>query len=224
MRFSQTLVPLAALITLAGCAYAPPAIPVGDQAANKPTATVVAEPPATPVNQPVLLPTVTPDGWAAQGPTPEQQALLATLANGGPAPELTNETWFNADPLRLADLRGQVVMVEFWTFGCINCQNVIPHLQQWYAKYHDQGFEIVGVHTPEFNYEKDLTNVAAAIDRLGVTWPVAIDNEWTTWRAYGNRYWPAAYFLDKQGNIRLLQIGEGRYDYAEQVIQALLAE
>jgi hypothetical protein len=101
---------------------------------------------------------------------------------------------------------------------------VIPAAQGWYAKYKDQGFEIIGVHTPEFNYERDPNNVQEAIQRLGVTWPVALDNDWATWKAFSNHYWPAAYFIDKQGNIRFVQIGEGHYDYAERVIQALLAE
>ncbi|HMN29180.1 MAG TPA: redoxin domain-containing protein [Caldilineaceae bacterium] len=180
-------------------------------------------PPAQP-RAPVLLPTVTPEQTARNGPTAEQQALLATLRSAGPAPELANEVWFNGEPLKLADLRGKVVMVEFWTYGCINCQHVLPYVQEWYAKYKDEGFAIIGVHTPEFAYEKELGNVEAAIGRLGVTWPVAIDNDWATWRAYGNHYWPAAYFIDKAGNIRQLLIGEGHYDYAEEVIQALLAE
>jgi hypothetical protein len=101
---------------------------------------------------------------------------------------------------------------------------VIPAAQEWYAKYKDQGFEIIGVHTPEFAHERDLENLQAAIARLGVTWPVAIDNEWTTWRAYNNRYWPAAYLIDKTGNVRLLKIGEGHYEYVDSVIAALLAE
>jgi thiol-disulfide isomerase/thioredoxin len=160
----------------------------------------------------------------ATGPTPEQQALLARLESWGPAPELTNDTWFNSPPLRLADLQGQVVIVEFWTFGCINCRNVIPSLQEWYAKYHDQGLEIVAIHTPEFSYERDPAAVESAIAELGVTWPVAMDNEWTTWRSYANRFWPAMYILDKNGHIRYLKIGEGQYAQTEAIIQALLAE
>ncbi|MEZ4674964.1 MAG: hypothetical protein R2932_12050 [Caldilineaceae bacterium] len=101
---------------------------------------------------------------------------------------------------------------------------MIPSVREWNEKYHDDGLVIIGVHTPEFAYEKDLNNVQTAIDNLGVTWPVAIDNDWTTWRSYSNHYWPAAYLIDKQGNIRFLKIGEGHYDYTEAVIQALLAE
>lgn len=101
---------------------------------------------------------------------------------------------------------------------------MIPSVRGWYEKYHDDGLIIIGVHTPEFAYEKDLNNVQNAIANLGVTWPVAIDNDWTTWRAYNNHFWPAAYLIDKTGNIRLLKIGEGQYEYTESVIQALLAE
>ena len=101
---------------------------------------------------------------------------------------------------------------------------MIPSVREWYQHYQDDGLVIIGVHTPEFAHEKDLTNVQAAIADLGVTWPVAIDNDWATWRAYNNHYWPAAYLIDKAGNIRLLKIGEGQYEYTESVIQALLAE
>lgn len=101
---------------------------------------------------------------------------------------------------------------------------MIPSVREWYKKYAADGLVIIGVHTPEFAYEKDLANVQAAINELGVTWPVAIDNEKVTWRAYANHYWPAAYLIDKRGQIRFLKIGEGHYDYTERVIQALLAE
>lgn len=159
------------------------------------------------------------------GSEPAQQpAILAPLQNRGPAPELSNDTWLNSEPLRLSDLRGQVVMVEFWTYGCINCRHVIPSVREWYETYHGQGLEIIGVHTPEFAYEKDVDNVRQAVADLGVTWPVAIDNEWNTWRAYDNRYWPAMYLVDKAGVIRHVAIGEGNYAHTEAVIQALLAE
>jgi hypothetical protein len=101
---------------------------------------------------------------------------------------------------------------------------VIPSVRGWYEEYADDGLEIIGVHTPEFKYEYDVNNVRQAIVDLGVNWPVAIDNEWTTWRAYNNRYWPAMYLIDKAGNIRYLKIGEGQYEQTEEIIQALLAE
>ena len=101
---------------------------------------------------------------------------------------------------------------------------MIPSVREWYTKYADQGLEIIGVHTPEFDYEKDLNNVQAAVESLDISWPVAIDNEWQTWRAYNNRYWPAMYIIDKSGNLRYLKIGEGQYAHTEAIIQALLAE
>jgi len=155
---------------------------------------------------------------------PPQAGRLPELHNWGPAPELTNTEWLNSAPLRLADLHGKVVLVEFWTFGCINCQHVTPTLQRWYHQYGEQGLVLVGVHTPEFAYEKDAANVAAALQRMGVTWPVAIDNDWQTWKAYNNHFWPAMYLVDKQGNTRYLAIGEGNYKHTEAVIEALLAE
>lgn len=158
------------------------------------------------------------------GLTVEQLLLLDQLKSQGVAPELTNDTWFNSEPLQLANLRGKVVIVEFWTFGCINCKNVIPALREWHQTYADAGLTIIGVHTPEFSYERDLASVQEAIARLNVPYPVAVDNEWTTWRAYNNRYWPAMYVIDKQGHLRFLKIGEGGTDRVEKVIQALLAE
>ncbi|MGZ9224407.1 MAG: redoxin domain-containing protein [Anaerolineales bacterium] len=143
----------------------------------------------------------------------------------GPAPELTNDTWLNVDsPLRLADLRGKVVMVEMWTFGCINCQNVMPSLKEWHATYKDQGLVIIGNHFPEFSYEKDLANLKDAITRDDIQYAVAQDNDGATWQAYKNHYWPALYLIDKQGHIRYVHIGEGRYSETEENIKALLEE
>ena len=150
---------------------------------------------------------------------------LTSLPDFGPAPELTNNTWLNVDaPLRLADLRGKVVIVEMWTFGCINCQHVIPSLKEWYSKYKDQGLVIIGNHFPEFSYERDLNNVKDAVARYGIEYPVAQDNDGATWRAYKNNYWPALYLIDKQGHIRYVHIGEGNYKETEQNIKALLEE
>ena len=144
------------------------------------------------------------------------------------APDFTdNQQWFNTPgdkPLTLAGLKGRVVLVDFWTYTCINCIRTQPYLKAWDEKYRDKGLTIVGVHTPEFQYEHDLNNVRQALVNLDVPYPVAIDNEWTTWRAYSNRYWPALYMIDKAGNIRFLKIGEGHMEEAEQVLQALLAE
>jgi len=150
---------------------------------------------------------------------------LASLPDLGPAPELTNDTWLNVpSPLRLADLRGKVVIVEMWTFGCINCQNVMPSLKEWHSKYKDQGLVIIGNHYPEFSYEEDLSNLKDAIARFDIQYPVVQDNDGATWRAYKNHYWPTLYLIDKQGHVRYVHIGEGRYKETEENIKALLDE
>lgn len=152
-------------------------------------------------------------------------SMVASLPDPGTAPEPTNETWLNVDsPLRLADLRGKVVIVEMWTFGCINCQHVMPSLKEWHNKYKDQGLVIIGNHFPEFSYEGDLANLKDAIARNDIQYAVAQDNDGATWQAYKNHYWPALYLIDKQGHIRYVHIGEGRYKETEENIKALLAE
>ena len=146
----------------------------------------------------------------------------------GRAPEFTgNSAWLNTPgdkPLTLASLRGKVVLVDFWTYSCINCIRTLPHLRAWYDAYHKDGFEIVGVHTPEFAFEHVLSNVRGATQRLGVTWPVALDNDYKTWTAYSNQYWPAEYLIDKQGRVREAHFGEGEYGATEASIRSLLAE
>ena len=169
---------------------------------------------------------VSSDQSEAPPPT-EKPAMLkaASLPDLGPAPELTNDTWLNADsPLRIADLQGKVVIIEMWTFGCINCQNVMPALKEWHSRYADQGLVIIGNHYPEFSYERDLENVKNAAAKFGLEYPIAQDNDGATWRAYKNRYWPTLYLIDKQGHIRYVHIGEGRYAETEENIKALLAE
>ena len=155
----------------------------------------------------------------------EQPQVNASLPDLGAAPELTNDTWLNVDaPLRLADLRGKVVIIDMWTFGCINCQHVIPSLKEWDQTYRDQGLVIIGNHYPEFSYEADLDNLKARVLDYGIEYAVAQDNNGKTWRAYDNHYWPTLYLIDKQGHIRYIHIGEGRYEETESAIQALLAE
>ena len=150
---------------------------------------------------------------------------ITSLPDLGLAPELTNDIWLNVEaPLRLADLRGKVVIIEMWTFGCINCQNVMPSLKEWHAKYKDQGLVLIGNHFPEFSYEADLANLKDAIARYEIEYPVTQDNEGATWRAYKNHYWPTVYLIDKQGHIRYVHIGEGRYQQTEENIKALLEE
>jgi thiol-disulfide isomerase/thioredoxin len=141
------------------------------------------------------------------------------------APELTKISgYINSEPITLADLRGKVVLVDFWTYSCINCIRTIPYLNAWYKKYADDGLVIVGVHTPEFEFEKDYNNVKGAVERFGINYPIAQDNEKQTWNAYENRYWPQKYLIDSEGYIRYDHIGEGAYAETEKVIQSLLAE
>lgn len=141
------------------------------------------------------------------------------------APELTNVNgYINSEPITLADLRGKVVLVDFWTYSCINCIRTIPYLNAWHEKYADNGLVIVGVHTPEFEFEKDYNNVKAAVEKFDIKYPVAQDNEKDTWEAYENRYWPRKYLIDNEGYVRYDHIGEGAYAETEKVIQSLLAE
>ena len=158
---------------------------------------------------------------------PVKSASKSTkLANYGPAPEFAGiADWLNTPndhALTLAGLRGKVVLIDFWTYSCINCLRTIPHLQSWYAAYHKDGFQIVGVHTPEFAFEHVLGNVKSAVKRLGVTWPVALDNSYGTWTAYSNEYWPADYLVDKQGDVRAVSFGEGDYNTTANDIRELL--
>jgi thiol-disulfide isomerase/thioredoxin len=145
--------------------------------------------------------------------------------SGPAAPEFVGIVdWENSQPLKLASLRGNVVLVDFWTYSCINCQRTIPFLRQWWGKYKSDGLAIVGVHSPEFDFEKNLDNIRRAIKDYGVAWPVAVDSNMATWNAYGNHYWPAEYLIDKSGRIRHTHFGEGEYDVTERAIQQLLAE
>jgi cytochrome c biogenesis protein CcdA/thiol-disulfide isomerase/thioredoxin len=148
------------------------------------------------------------------------------LPDIGTAPDFVGITdWLNTTqdkPVSLSRLRGQVVLVDFWTYSCINCLRTLPHLRAWYAAYHRDGFTIVGVHTPEFAFEHVLSNVRDAVHRLGVTWPVALDNSYSTWSAYSNQYWPADYLVDKTGQIRSVHFGEGGYAKTGAEIRALL--
>jgi cytochrome c biogenesis protein CcdA/thiol-disulfide isomerase/thioredoxin len=147
------------------------------------------------------------------------------LAVGAVAPEFTGlDHWLNSTPLTLAGLRGKVVLVDFWTYSCINCIRTLPYLESWYQKYATAGFVIIGVHTPEFAFEHDTANVQAAITRFGLTYPVAQDNEYATWSAYNNEYWPADYLIDANGHLRATQFGEGNYIQTESDIRSLLAE
>ena len=155
----------------------------------------------------------------------EEKKQGINLKNFGPAPELDGWThWVNSEPLTLAGLRGKVVLVDFWTYSCINCIRTLPYLTSWYQKYADSGLVIIGVHSPEFEFEKDTQNVIEAMEDFGVTYPVVQDNDFNIWRAYNNRYWPAKYLIDKQGRVRYTHFGEGQYAETEKNIQLLLGE
>ncbi|MBR0852566.1 thioredoxin family protein [Bradyrhizobium diazoefficiens] len=139
------------------------------------------------------------------------------------APDFAGVTsWFNSKPLTIADLRGKVVLVDFWTYGCVNCVNTLPHVTGLYAKYKDKGLVVVGVHTPEFPFERSASNVQAALKRHGITYPVAQDNDSRTWNAYSNRYWPAQYIIDQNGKIVFQHEGEGGYDQIDRTVARLL--
>jgi len=162
-----------------------------------------------------------PVGGADLARNPED-APLPVL---GTMPEFTEITaWLNSPPLTAAGLRGKVVLVDFWTYSCINCIRTFPYLKRWYDQYRSDGFVIVGVHTPEFAFEKDLANVEKAVARFGITYPVALDDRYGTWRAYDNEAWPAHYLFDARGRLREVRIGEGGYAETERSIQALLTE
>jgi thiol-disulfide isomerase/thioredoxin len=143
----------------------------------------------------------------------------------GDLPSLAGATeWLNSPPQSAEALKGKVVVVDFWTYSCINCLRSIPYVRAWAEKYKDQGLVVIGVHAPEFAFERNIGNVKKAVSDLGITYPVAIDNEYAIWRAFGNQYWPAHYFVDAAGHIRHHHFGEGEYDESERVIQQLLAE
>src|SRR3954469_4522976 len=164
-----------------------------------------------------------------------QSALAKVRRHGQPAlhvlgkaPDFTgNQRWFNTPgdrPLHLAQLRGRVVLVDFWTYTCINCIRTLPYLKALDARYRKDGLVVVAVHTPEFPFERDASNVQRAIAQDGIKYPVAQDNAYKTWDAYGNEYWPAEYFIDARGRVRYTHFGEGDYAHKEQIVRQLLAE
>lgn len=166
---------------------------------------------------------------------PSNPKIAASTGGGGAkemfntnpydAPELQGIAgWINADPTTLKQLQGKVVLIDFWTYSCINCQRTQPYLNAWYDKYHNDGLEIIGVHAPEFAFEKVPENVKKAVKQENIKYPVALDNDFTTWRAYNNQYWPAKYLIDKDGQVRYTHFGEGSYAETEKIIQSLLKE
>jgi cytochrome c biogenesis protein CcdA/thiol-disulfide isomerase/thioredoxin len=168
--------------------------------------------------------------------TPNQSATLLKMQDGparaplalpaeGRLTDLSGAVqWLNSPPLTALELRGKVVLIDFWTFGCYNCLNALPHVREWDRKFRDQGLVVIGVHTPEFAHEKVIANVSRALKELGVTFPVAVDNQYRIWNSFGNQYWPAHYFIDAKGVVRWHHFGEGEYEKSERVIQQLLEE
>ena len=140
------------------------------------------------------------------------------------APELAAGDWINSEPLKLNELRGRVVLIEFWTFGCYNCRNTLPYIKAWHDRYHDKGLTVIGVHSPEFDEERKIENLRREVASLGIRYAVVTDNDYQTWSAYHVKAWPTSFLLDKQGRIRWMHVGEGGYDEAERFIQKLLAE
>lgn len=155
--------------------------------------------------------------------TPE---LSGTKPQGIPYVEFVNPSGFvNTDSFTMRELVGKkIILIEFMTYSCINCQRTFPQVNSWYEKYKDEGLEIVGIHTPEFAYEKDIDNVRDAMKKEGIEYPIVMDNDYATWRAYGNNYWPRQYLINIDGNIVYDHIGEGAYRETELKIQELLAE
>jgi len=152
-------------------------------------------------------------------------ASALNLPVEGSLPDLSGAvTWLNSTPLTAAELKGKVVVIDFWTYSCINCLRSLPYVNAWAKKYHDQGLVVIGVHAPEFAFERDVDNVRKAVRDLGIDYPIALDNDYAIWRGFNNQYWPAHYFIDAQGNIRYHHFGEGNYAQSERVIQQLLAE
>ena len=149
--------------------------------------------------------------------------LVSETSSSG-APEFAPGTWINSEPLTLKSLKGRVVLVDFWTFGCYNCRNTLPFVKRWHERYADKGLTIVGVHSPEFDTEKKLENVRREVASLGIRYPVVTDNDYETWRAYKVEAWPTLFLLDKTGHIRWAHVGEGAYEETERTIETLLVE
>ncbi len=178
--------------------------------------------------------TRSPDGssGAASGPTtvaaridPAAIQAQGVLAQEIAAPDFDGiEGWLNSQPLSISQLKGKVVLVDFWTYTCVNCIRTLPYIKEWHTKYADKGLQIVGVHTPEFAFEKERANVEKAVKEFDIKYPVAQDNDFKTWRAFSNRFWPHKYLIDKDGLVRYHIIGEGKYQETEEWIQRLLTE
>ena len=235
---------LIVLFLLAACGTAAPS-----ETANTPVSNTSGQAVVESANQPPVVPptsepaqeTSQDAAQVSQKPAPAQVEPQATAtpvpqptpADTGPvggtvgdrAAEIEGITaWLNSDPLTIAGLRGKVVLVDFWTYTCINCIRTYPFLKLWNARYSDDGLVLIGVHSPEFDFEKDLANVTQASIDDGIVWPVALDNDFVTWNNYSNRFWPAKYLIDKDGIVRYTHFGEGQYAETEDKIRELLME
>lgn len=157
--------------------------------------------------------------WPFRSKTAEYKSSESSAA-----PELATGDWINSEPLKLKELRGRVVLIEFWTFGCYNCRNTLPFIKGWDDRYRAQDFTVIGVHSPGFDDERKIENLRREVASLGIKYPVVSDNDYLTWNAYNVEAWPTTFLLDKQGRIRWRHVGEGGYDEAERLIQQLLAE
>ncbi len=157
-----------------------------------------------------------------------QKTIRATQLTNGilvpyPMPEITGIAhWLNSKPLTSSDLKGKVILVDFWTYSCINCIHTLPYIKDWYQKYHDKGLEIIGIHTPEFIFERNIRNVQNAVTKYGIQYPIAMDNDWSSWRHFNNHYWPAHYLINSNGQVVYTHFGEGAYDTIENNIRFLL--
>ncbi len=172
-----------------------------------------------------LLTQPRPARAGANAATLQPGLQTVALDDEGPMPSLDGAiAWLNSPPLGARSLRGKVVLVDFWTYSCINCLRALPYIEAWAQKYKDQGLVVIGVHSPEFAFERDLDNVRAAVERLHLSFPIAVDSNHRIWDAFENEYWPADYFVDAQGTIRFHHFGEGSYEESERVIQELLAQ
>ena len=229
-RLLLTVMGLAVLLAVAAVACGDSAEPASEPEAQAPaaaqeTSDAASQPSVAAAPVPVVEPSPTAEPVAEPSPTAEPSLSTGRTGEEKLAPELAGITgWVNSEPFKLEDHRGDVVLIDFWTYTCINCIRTFPYLKEWHEKYADEGLVIVGVHTPEFEFEKERDNVVEAAGKHGLRYAIAQDNDFATWRAFSNRFWPAKYLIDKDGYIRYQHFGEGAYTETEEKIRELLAE
>jgi thiol-disulfide isomerase/thioredoxin len=176
---------------------------------NSSSSTIKSIAPSTVVASPAVTPSPALAAKPASRQIPEIQGI---------------ETWLNSDPIKLSEQKGKVILLQFWTFGCINCQRTLPSIIKWHKDYASQGLLVVSVHAPELAFERSINNVKKAVQQRGITYPVAIDSNFITWKAFDNQYWPHLFLADRQGILRYDHVGEGAYEQTEQKIRELLSE